>query len=122
MECLQAQGVLPRYHHPWTTVIRNRAQDLRWHVSGWGRAVRLDDSRRHGSWHAVVEFLAGEPNELVLAGVDRPERVWEDGNRLDELDVKAAAERIGWRYDETRQALLVRFEHAERAATLRVDW
>ncbi|MBI4580828.1 MAG: hypothetical protein HY718_14060 [Planctomycetes bacterium] len=122
LKCRQAQGRLPRLSEPWTQVLRDPNGGRRWHVSGWGRPVRLDPPGP-GPWTAAIAFLAGQPNELILADVDDPKSV-RIGTEL--LDRHAAGEQstsaIGWRYDTAQRALLARFVHTDREAQIRIAW
>jgi len=122
--CLEAQGRLPRWDEPWTEVRCDPAAGRRWHVSGWGRPVSLDDPTGTGPWSAVVEHIAGEPNELLLAGIRPPRRLRVEGQNLDPLgdDLGPGPGREGWCYDPVRRLLLTRFRQPRRQACITVEW
>ncbi len=122
--CLEAQGRLPRWDEPWTQVRCDALTGRRWHVSGWGRPVSLDDPTGTGPWNAVVEHIAGQPNELLLAGVHPPRRLRVEGQILDPLgdDLRPGPGREGWSYDPIRRLLMARFRQQRRHAGIMVEW
>ncbi len=115
MHCLEAQGRLPPWTEPWTRVLRNG--DQRWHVSGWGRPVKLAEPDT--TWTATIEFLEDQPNELLIAGVEGPRSV-----RLDDklLAPQPSPGTTGWKYDSDRRALLVRFTQDTKRVNIQVGW
>jgi len=122
MHCLQAQETIPNWARPWTRVLRDADGKRQWHVSGWGRPVRLPCPDRTSSWSAQIEYLPGQPNELILASVDRPLCVKISGERLTELDAESGPRRSGWRYSDEYRAIMVRFVQPIKQTEIRVEW
>ncbi len=122
MNCLQAQGRLPRWAKPWTRILRGAAGGRRWHVSGWGRPVSLEPPVAGGPFRATVAFPAGQPSELILAGVDQPKRVHVAGDILDPAESGDPPTAAGWRYDADRRAVVIRFLQSRPRTDIRIDW
>ena len=68
-----------------------------------------------------VDYLAGEANELVIAGVDRPRRVRVDDQVLEAVE-GAMVRTGGWVYDAELRAIVIRFVQPQRRAMVRVGW
>jgi len=110
MRCLQAQGRLPAWTVPWTRILRDDPGKQRWHVSGWGKPIALDAPVRTGSWSAQVDFLPGQPNELMVVGAAPPARVSVAGRELElHHGPTLTGHHSGWWYDPDHRAVLVRF-------------
>jgi hypothetical protein len=123
MNCLRAQGRLPRWAKVWTRVLRGGKGTRRWHVSGWGKPISLPPPGNDPSWTATLAFPSGQPNELILAGVEQPERVQVDRDLLDRVAPGAKAEAEGhWRYDPDRRAVVIRFRQPAPRSNVRISW
>lgn len=121
LACRQAQGRLPSWSKPWYRVLRDQAGQ-QWHLSGWGEPVELGDPGA-ADWSAAVTFLTGQPNELVLAGVDKPpDRVVVSGGGQEELNRRQTLDQPGWTFDPAKRAIFIRFVHVERTARVQIDW
>jgi hypothetical protein len=121
MRCLQAQGRLPAWAQTWTQVLAEPAGGRRWHVSGWGRPAKLAWPTANRPLIVPVEYLAGEANELVIAGADRPRLVRVDNQILQVLE-GAKVTTGSWVYDAKLRAIVIRFVQPDRRATVRVVW
>ncbi len=123
MACLQAQGRIPDRTHPWTIVLRDSASRNRWHISGWGRRPSLKWPIAGTPLFVPVEFIEGEPNELVIVGADRPRLVLVGEKAIDSAPADTTApELTSWHYDAALRAIIVRFTQPKREAIVRVEW
>lgn len=122
LQCLQVQGRLPRYQEPWTSVLRDDRRGLRWHVSGWGEPVRVDQPVSSGRWTCRASYLPGQPSELLIGNVDEPLAVRAGDGRLERRIEGDAPDMEGWCYDAKRRVLAVRFTHTGRECAVAVDW
>ena len=122
MHCLQAQQAIPNWTRPWTRVLRDAEKKRRWHVSGWGRPVRLPPPNGPRPWSPMIEYPPGQPNELIITGVDRPLRVKVADERLTELDADATPQQAGWRYSDEYRAVFLRFVQPIKKTTVHVAW
>ena len=120
--CLRAQGRIPRWPTPWTRVLHDQPVNRRWHVSGWGRADSLDSPVAGGSWSATITFPTGQPNELIVAGVDEPRRADVAGQPLDHIEKSASPTSAGWRYDSERRVVAIRFLQSAEYTELTIHW
>ncbi|HSW44073.1 MAG TPA: hypothetical protein VLM89_00710 [Phycisphaerae bacterium] len=123
MECLRAQGRLPRWASTWTCIIRDPAGPARRHISGWGPQPELSWPTAGNPLTLPLEYLPGEPNELIIAGSDKPRLVRINDQVLDPApDAAGSSEPPGWRYDRAPRMLIIRFIQPARYATVRIEW
>jgi len=123
LRCMQAQEVLPRDSVPWTRVLHDATRNRRWHVSGWGRPIELAEPRLANPWQATVAFLPGQPNELILANVDRPTQLRIESQRLAKRTPDASGEsEVGWYYDPKHRAIVARFIQPHKLTRIEVRW
>jgi hypothetical protein len=121
LKCRCAQGRLSDWSQPWTRILRDHNGERKWHASGWGKPIELKSPGP--AWFAAVEFLPGEPNEILLAAIDAPAMIHVDGQRLDPLPAKATrGTQLGWRYDADRRALVARFRQPQPVTQIQVTW
>ena len=126
--CLQAQGRIPRDALPWTRVIRapsateNQTHRPTWHISGWGDVPELRTPTAGAPLVLNLRYPRGQHNELIVCGVSRPSRVMVAGQLLEGHATDAPRNAIGWRYDDARRALSIRFEQVEPATPVQVHW
>ena len=118
--CLQEQGRIPAWTRPWTRVLHDPNSDRVWHVSGWGREPELDWPVAGNPLNVTMEFLPGQPNELVVVGVDRPRLARVGDSLVDSLDQPKPVP--GWRYDPDLRTVFVRFMQPDRTTVVRVEW
>lgn len=118
LACAQAQGRLPAWSCSWSRILRDEHSVLRWHLCGWGKPVHLDPPNDH-RWSARIEFLPGQPSELVLTGAKAPAEVLV-GRAV--LPRQSEPGQTGWTYEPASNRLVVRFLHDERVAQLGVTW
>jgi hypothetical protein len=74
------------------------------------------------SWSANVEYLPGQPNEFIVAGVNKPLSIKIDTEHLARLDSAPTAERMGWSYAEEHRAVLVRFIQPIKQTEIHITW
>lgn len=123
MTCMQAQGRLPAWSKSWTRVLAAREGGQRWHVSGWGRPVELTSPHAETVWSAVVEYLSGEPNELVLAPVLKPHRIHVEEEPLENRPSDQVGSTVpGWYYEPGVSAVVMRFIQKQMNTRVRIDW
>lgn len=122
MRCLQAQKRIPAWADPWTRILRDFTGRKHWHVSGWGLPISVSLPTDAAAWSCKIEYLVGEPNELLVAGVEAPAAVRVDGERMDKLEAAAPVENPGWRYLADRQAVVVRFTQSKKTMTVQIGW
>jgi len=71
----------------------------------------------------VTEYLPAQPNELLIAGPQKPRAV-----RLGDqaLEPPAAPDTnptaVGWRYDESNSAIILRFIQPAPKAVIWIEW
>lgn len=118
LACRQSQGRLPTWSKPWTRVVADESGGTRWHVSGWGKPVSLGKPDAK-PWSATVEFITGQPSELLLARVDMPTKVTVGEA---ELVRQEGAGQAGWSYNAQHKTLVVRFRQAEPKTSVSVEW
>ena len=70
----------------------------------------------------MIEYPPGQPNELIITGVDRPLRVKVADERLTELDADATPQQAGWRYSDEYRAVFLRFVQPIKKTTVHVAW
>jgi hypothetical protein len=87
-------------------------------VSGWGKPVSLGKPDAK-PWSATVEFITGQPSELVLARVDMPTKVMVGEA---ELVRQEGAGQAGWSYNAQHKTLVIRFRQAEPKTSVSVEW
>lgn len=124
LACLKAQGRLPRWTDSWSRVVPGASGSRPWHVSGWGAVPDLSGPHPERFWSIWLEFPPGQPNELVMAGVSRPQKV-HIGGRL--LAARASGSGLrgqepGWIHDPALRALAIRFIQPAWKVEVRVDW
>ncbi|HOW73441.1 MAG TPA: hypothetical protein PKY77_22810 [Phycisphaerae bacterium] len=124
LACLKAQGCLPRWTDPWTRVVPDGWGRNRWHVSGWGSPPDLRAPHPDSFWAVSLDFPPGQPNELVIARVSRPERVHVGGRLLDARvsAVGRGEQEPGWAYHAALQALVIRFIQPAPKTEVLVQW
>jgi hypothetical protein len=118
--CLQDQGRIPAWTRPWTRVVRDPNTERVWHVSGWGREPDLDWPVAGNPLNVTMDFLPGEPNELIIANADPPRLVRVGENLLDQSNQSGTTP--GWRYDPTLRVVFARFVQPDKPAIVRVEW
>jgi hypothetical protein len=117
LRCLQAQGHAPMWTRSWTRVLRSADGQLRWHVSGWGSAPLLA-APTLPNWSATLVYLAGQPCELLIAGVGEPKQIM-----LGEEVITNESGPTRWQYGKENRALAIRFITPDTGqATLHVTW
>ena len=120
--CLRAQGRLPSWPQTWTRILSEAASSRRWHVSGWGTLLQCASPPSPTAWSVRVSFPEGQPNELLLAGPERPRQVRVEGRPLEAHTDPEHQSSDGWLYDEHARALLIRFTQPAPEATVTVAW
>jgi hypothetical protein len=120
---LQAEGRIPSWSRTWTRVLRDRDHKRQWHISGWGVPVDLPAPEQQVTWSAVVVMPKGQPNELIVAGVDAPDRVSLDNNLLNREPLpepKIGSD--GWWYWPEQRAIIVHFKQESERAVIHINW
>jgi hypothetical protein len=122
LKCLRAQDRVPAWEPSWSEVLRNDT-GLTWHVSGWGSPEELASPSHVLPWEATLSFVCNETNELLIVGIDEPQRLLIDGNELPRVkQLSDTAGRIGWHYERSRHVLLARFIHETEPAHVRIHF
>jgi hypothetical protein len=123
LACLQAQGHVPPWTKTWTRVVPAYGQRRFWHVSGWGQPAGLAPPNSLASWSVSLDYLPGQPNELIIAGPPRPRAVRLDDKTLEPFaPAKPNRTAVGWRYDEACPAIMLRFIQPAPQAEIQVEW
>lgn len=122
MQCLESQGRLPCMARSWNQALASADGNGRWYVSGWGRPIELSEPGP-GPWTATIEFLAGQPNELIMARVAKPRMILLDQQPLEAMeDANTRPSAQGWHYDAGTRLLAARFVQPAAVCKLRIDW
>ncbi len=122
IRCLQAQRRVPYWTQTWTRVLRDASTKRRWHVSGWGEPIALASPVEGGSWTAKISFWPSQPNELIIAGIDRPRGILIDGTPMSDPSAADPLKKEGWYYHAPGQAAVVRFTQRKAETELRIEW
>jgi len=111
IEALRAGGHLPQPLRHWTRRAGEGREALL--VQGWGKVLVFEGGPRR--LELAVEWIPGEPGEILIARSPRPRLVTVGGAALSEGDG-------GLRYDEARRLLGARFVTPAREVRIEVEF